>query len=89
MVDAPGYIAPTPSREPAIDVFYVDGGYSGSSSAPPRKPTVDVFYVDGGCSWISISTFQGGHHRYFLTLMVNASEFTALAPLRELDIYVS
>jgi hypothetical protein len=33
---------------------------------PPREPVVDIFYVDGGCSWISVSTRQGVHHRCFL-----------------------
>jgi hypothetical protein len=44
---------------------------------------VDVCYVDGGCSWISVSTSEGAHHRHFLTLMVDAAESPTSAPPRE------
>jgi hypothetical protein len=50
--------------------FNVDEGIPGSPAALTRGPPSMFFNVDGGRSRISDSTYQGGHHRHFLTLMV-------------------
>jgi hypothetical protein len=80
MVGALGSLS-APARRPAVDVFYVDGGWSRfySSQGVRRR----CFLRDGGRSWISVSTRQGACRRRFLALMVDAPGSIAPTPPRE------
>jgi hypothetical protein len=83
MVGALGSLS-APARRPAVDVFYVDGGWSRFySSGAFQGVRRRRFLRDGGRSWISVSTHQGACHRRFLALMVDAPGSIAPTPPRE------
>jgi hypothetical protein len=82
VVGAPDLWLRHPPGDPPLTFLSVDAERSQiySSVTSQGGPPSMFFSVDGGRSWISVSTRQGAHRRYFLVLMVGTPRSPAPAP---------